>query len=43
MCKKSLDNEDLEISNEDNQQFTLNANTDFSRIFKLIEDKVNCY
>ncbi|KAG4102554.1 hypothetical protein H8356DRAFT_1648616 [Neocallimastix lanati (nom. inval.)] len=40
MCKKSLDNEDLEISNEDNQQFTLNANTDFSRIFKLIEDKI---
>ncbi|KAG4088786.1 hypothetical protein H8356DRAFT_957775 [Neocallimastix lanati (nom. inval.)] len=39
MCKKTLDNEDSETSN-DNQHFSLNANTDFGRIFKLIEDKI---
>jgi len=42
MCKKTLDNEDSETSN-DNQHFSLNANTDFGRIFKLIEDKVNIF
>ena len=40
MCKKTLDNEDIETSTDKNQLYSLDNETEFGKVFKLIEDKV---
>ncbi|ORX42147.1 hypothetical protein BCR36DRAFT_407162 [Piromyces finnis] len=43
MCKKTTDNEHVESLNDTNQHFSLDTKTDFSKIFKLIEEKIKSF